>query len=94
MYSLAANPVTVSIVITDTDATDPHTSRTLEMAQGEKVDPVNRGKLPTNTNYTVEVTVEGGASETFEWTDPNLDLAPLYVVIEDPQNVEFLFHAG
>jgi hypothetical protein len=94
VYSLAADRTTVSLVITDTDATDPHTSRTLEVSQGEKIDPVNRGKLPTNTSYTVEATVEGGTTDTFEWADPTLDLAPLYVVIEDPQNIEFLFHAG
>lgn len=94
MYSLAADPVTVSVVVTDTDATEPHTSRTLEISQGEKVEPVNRGKLPTNTSYTITVTVEGGANETFEWTDPKLDLAPLYIVIEDPQTIEFLFNAG
>lgn len=94
VYSLAADPATVSVTISDTDATDPHTARTLEVSQGEKIDPVNRGKLPTNTSYTVEVTVEGGTQAVFEWTDPDLDRAPLYVVIEDLQNIEFLFHAG
>lgn len=94
VYSLAADPATVSVTITDTDATDPHTTRMLEVSQGEKVNPVNRGKLPANTSYTVEVTVEEGASDAFEWNDPDLELAPLYVVIEDPQNIEFLFHAG
>ncbi|MDZ7849777.1 MAG: hypothetical protein U5K70_02830 [Halodesulfurarchaeum sp.] len=82
------------MTITETNATEPHTSRTLEVSQGEKVDPVNRGKLPTNTSYTVDITVQDGGSETFDWTDPELGLAPLYVVIEDIQNIEFLFHAG
>lgn len=94
VYSMVAGETTISIDITDSDATEAHTSRTLDLSQGEKIDPVNRSKLPTNTSYTVEVTVEGGSSDTFEWTDPDLELAPLYVVVEDQQNVEFLFHAG
>jgi hypothetical protein len=94
LYSLAAETTAVSVVITSDGATEPHTSRTLEVAQGENVDPVNDGKLPTNTGYTVEVAVEGGTTETFEWSDPDLEFAPLYVVVESPQSVEFLFHAG
>ena len=54
MYGLAADPVTLSVVITDADTTEPHTARTLDVSQGEKVDPVNRGKPPTNTNYRIE----------------------------------------
>lgn len=94
LYSLAADTSSVSVVVTDTDATEPHTSRTLSVSQGDKIDPVNQGKLPTNTSYTVEVTVEAGTSETFDWTDPELDLAPLHVLVEDPQNVEFLYNTG
>lgn len=94
LYSLAADTSNVSVVVTDTDATEPHTSRTLSVSQGDKIDPVNRGKLPTNASYTVEVTVEEGASETFDWTEPELDLAPLHVLVEDPQTVEFLYNTG
>lgn len=94
LYSLAADSVTVSVTITGTDASEPHTSRTLTVSPGETVDPVSDGKLPTNTSYTVDVTVEEGASETFDWEDPDLDLVPLYVIIEEPQTIEFAFHAG
>ena len=94
LYSLAADPLTVSVVITGANTTDPHTSRTLSVSQGETIDSVNRGKLPTNTSYTVAVAIEEGASETFDWTDPTLDLAPLHVLIEDPQTIEFLYNTG
>lgn len=94
LYCLAAGTTTVSVEIADADAMEPQMSRTLTLSQGETVDPVNDGKLPTNTSYSVDVAVEGGESATFEWTDPTLDLAPLYVVVEDPQSIEFLFHAG
>lgn len=94
LYSLAADSSTVSVTITDTDATEPHTSRTLEVSPGATVNPVNDGKLPTNTGYTVDVIVEAGVSKTFDWENPTLDLAPLYVIIEDPQNIKFAYNAG
>lgn len=93
-YSLAPGDVTASITITESDADEPHTSRTFTLGQGEQIDPVNDSKLPTNTSYTVEVAVEEGASATFDWADPDIERAPLYVAIEDPQTVEFLYHAG
>lgn len=94
-YSMASTPQTVSLTISDADAESPHTSRTLELSPGDVVDPVNDSKLPTNTStYTIEVTVEDGPSETFEWTDPTVSLAPLWVQIDDTQNIKFLLQAG
>jgi hypothetical protein len=56
---------------------------------------VNSGKLPTNTSsYTVQVSVEDGPSETFEWTDPSVELAPLWVRIDGTRNITFLLQAG
>lgn len=95
VYSLASQSKTVSITIADSSADSPHTSRTLELSSGEIIDPVNESKLPTNANtYEITVTVEGGPSETFEWTDPTVELAPLWVHIDDSQNVKFLLQAG
>ena len=93
-YSLASNPKTVSIRITELGAESPRTDRTLDVSPGEVVDPVNAGKLPTNTGYMVEVTVAGGPSETFEWAEPSVDLAPLWVQIDDSRNIHFLLQAG
>lgn len=93
-YNAADEAQTVSITITAAGAEDPHTSRTLELSPSERVDPVNRSKLPTNSSYTVEVAVEGGPSETFEWKDPALELAPLYVFVDGTRNVKFLLQAG
>ena len=93
--SAASGPRTVSITITEADADSPHTDRTLDLSPNETVDPVNSGKLPTNTSsYTVVVALEDGPSETFEWTDPSLELAPLWVRIDDSQNIRFLLQAG
>lgn len=94
-FSGATAPRTVSITITDTESDTPHTDRTLDLAPGETVDPVNSGKLPANgSSYTVDVVVEDGPSETFEWTDPSAELAPLWVRVDDSQNITFLLQAG
>ena len=86
VHSIAAEPRTVSVTITAADAASPHTARTLAVAPGEVVDPVNAGKLPTNTDgYTVEVAVTDGPSETFEWTESTVQLAPLWVRIHGTQ---------
>lgn len=94
LTNAAAEPQTVSITITDASADDPHTSRTLEVVPNETVDPVNRSKLPTNASYTVEAAVEDGPSETFEWKDPALELAPLWVLVDGTRNIKFLLQAG
>jgi hypothetical protein len=94
VYNAAAKRATVSITITPTDADEPHTSRTLDIPGGGRVDPVNRSKLPTNSGYTVVVDIEDGPRETFEWDDPDLELAPLYVLIDETENVKFLLQAG
>ena len=94
-YSAASEPRTVSITVTDAEAETPHTSRTETLEPGEAVDPVNSSKLPTNTSrYTVDVAVADGPSERFEWTDPTVELAPLWVVVDDTRNINFLLQAG
>ena len=94
VYNAAAERATVSVTITPTGAEEPHTSRTLDIPGGERVDPVNRSKLPTNSGYTVVVDVEDGPRETFEWDDPDLELAPLYVLVDETENIKFLLQAG
>lgn len=95
VHNAASEPKTVSVTITDADAEEPHTDRTLELSAGENVDSVNSGKLPTNTSsYTVEVGVENGPSETFTWTDPTVQRAPLWVLIDGTRNIKFLLQAG
>jgi ABC-type glycerol-3-phosphate transport system substrate-binding protein len=95
VHNIASESKTVSITITDTEAENPYTSRTLEVSPEEIVDPANSGKLPTNTSgYTVDVAVTNGPSETFEWTDPTVQLAPLWVQIDGTRNIVFLLQAG
>jgi hypothetical protein len=94
-HNAAPGPRTVSVTITATDAESPHTSRTLELSPNEVVDPVNSSKLPANSaSYTVEVSVADGPNETFDWTDPAPELAPLWVLVDDSRNVGFLLEAG
>lgn len=93
-YNAGSETKVVAITITDSDSDEAHTARTLELAPAEGVDPVNDSKLPTNASYTVEVVVEDGPSETFEWDDPDVELAPLYVMVDDSENVRFLLRVG
>lgn len=89
-----AEALTVTVTITAGANEEPHTARRLEIAAGETTDPVNQSKLPTNTDYTVEVAVDGGPQETFEWVDPTVERAPLWIRIDDSENIKFLLQAG
>jgi hypothetical protein len=95
VHNAASAARTVSVRITAVDADTPHTDTTLALSSGETVDPVNDGKLPaTDGGYVVDVDVDGGPSETFEWTDLSADLAPLWVRVDDSENIRFLLQAG
>ena len=94
VYNVRTEPIVVTVTITPADAEEPHTARELEIAPGSKVDPVNRSKLPTNSSYSITVAVDGGPSETFDWDDPDVELAPLYILVDETQNIKFLLQAG
>lgn len=94
LYNVAETEKTVTVTVTASGADEPHTDRTLTLAPGESVDAVNDSKLPTNAAYTVAVSVAGGPSETFAWEDPRVELAPLYVLVDGSENVDFLLKAG
>lgn len=95
VYNAAATPKTVTLTIAESGAESPHTSRTLTLSSHELAEDVNDGKLPTHpSSYTVEVVVEDGPTETFEWTDPTVELAPLWIRLDDTRNIKFLFQAG
>jgi hypothetical protein len=95
IYSLASTVQTVSLTITDAEAEQPHTSKTVELAPGDVIEPVNDSKHPTTTSgYIIDVGVDDGPSETFEWIDPTVTLAPLWVRIDDSDNIRFLLQAG
>lgn len=93
-YSAATEPKTVLVEVRDADSDDPVASSEFDIDPGEEVGPINDGKLPTNGSYVVDVDVADGPSETFEWADPSLDRAPLYVLVDDSDNVDFLLKAG
>jgi hypothetical protein len=94
VHNAASETKTIDITITASDAEDPHTSRTLEVAPNTQANPVNDSKLPTNTEYTVAVAITDGPSETFEWTDPSVERAPLWILVDDSQNIKFLLQSG
>lgn len=85
---------TVTVTITPADGDEPHTDRTVGLAPGERIDPLNDDKIPLNTDYTVEVAVENGPEETFEWTDTDVERAPLYIEVDDSDNVDFFVKVG
>lgn len=93
-HNAAEESMTVSVTITPDGASEPHTARTLQIEPGDTVSPVNRSKLPTNDSYTVDVTVEDGPAETYEWDDPTLELAPLWVLVDGTENIKFLLQSG
>jgi hypothetical protein len=40
------------------------------------------------------VEVNGGPSETFGWDNPDVELSPLYILVDETRNIEFLLQAG
>jgi Tfp pilus assembly major pilin PilA len=85
---------TVTVTITDVEANEIHTDRAITTAPRTQNDSVNDGKLPLNTDYRIEVNVENGPAETFEWDDPVIDRAPLWIRVDDSRNITFLLQAG
>ncbi|ERJ07016.1 TAT pathway signal sequence protein [Halorhabdus tiamatea SARL4B] len=95
LYSGASQPRTVTVSITRSAGNEGTVvDRTMTVDPGETVDPVNQSKLPLGRPYTVTVTVENGGSETFNWESPDIELAPLYIFIDDTANVDFLLQTG
>ena len=94
IYNAATEPKSISVTITARDSEAPHTARSLDVGSGEMIDPVNQSKLPLNADYTIEVAVENGPNETFDWDDPTVERAPLFVFIDDTRNIKFLLQAG
>lgn len=80
-----------SIRITISGATDeqPRLETTLALDSREQATPTARDKLPVGTDYTVEVDVEGGPTDTYYWTDVSLDLAPLHVILVCNSDIYF-----
>lgn len=78
--------ITVELTITAADASEPRHDVTVTLDPTEQATPTDDGKLPVGTDYTVDVAVRDGPSETYEWTDVRLELAPLHVLIDDSEN--------
>lgn len=94
IYNATTEIKSISVTITASESEEPHTSRSLEVAPAQETNPVNQSKLPLNTDYTIEVAVKDGPSEIFEWKDPTVERAPLFVFIDGSRNIKFLLQAG
>lgn len=87
-------PRRFTVPITVEDAEESHTDRTVTLAAGKLLDPVNGPKLPLNTDYRVAARVAHGPAETFQWTDPIVERVPLWIRVDDGRTVTFLLQAG
>jgi len=95
LHNERSEPVTVELTITAADESEPRHDVTLSLDPTEQATPTDDGKLPVGTDYTVEADVRDGPSETYEWTDVRLELAPLHVLIDDSENnVVFAVQVG
>lgn len=50
-------------------------------------------QLPVGNDYTIDVAVDGGVSQTLEWEDVTLDLAPLRLLVIDKSYIAFTLQA-
>lgn len=94
VHNAATEAKTISVTIRGEGADEPRTDRTVSLDAGETLDPLDPAKIPTNSAYTVAVDVENGPSETFAWTDPDIERAPLWILVDDSSNITFLLQAG
>lgn len=90
----ATTPLSVTLTVTDDGAATPRLAETVTLEPSAVVTPTNDDKLPVSADYSVEVAVEGGPSETYEWTDVQLDLAPLHVILDGSSNILFALQVG
>jgi hypothetical protein len=94
VHNAATEAKTISVTIRAEGADDPRTDRTVSLDAGETRNPLDPAKIPTNAAYTVAVDVENGPSETFDWSDPDVARAPLWILVDDSENITFLLQAG
>lgn len=85
----STDPKSVSVTITGADSEQPRLETTLSLDPGKQTTPTASDKLPVGSDYTVEVDVEGGATDTYYWTDVSLDLAPLRVILSCNSEIYF-----
>lgn len=76
-----------------TDTVDAHTHVDPISLENSKRPGQRVSKLPEGNDYTVDVTVDGGVSQTLEWEDVTLDLAPLRLIIIDRSYIAFTLQA-
>lgn len=88
--------VTLSVLVTDTDD-KTRLDETVTIDPLDEVDPIDQqrlGLLPEGTDYTVNIDVENGPSETFQWQDVRIGLAPLHVIFDGSSDLLFTVGAG
>lgn len=96
IHNETTESVTFSVLVTDTDG-KTRLDETVSLDPLGEVDPIaeqDLGQLPEGTDYTVTIDVENGPSETFEWQDVQIGLAPLHVVFDGRSDLLFTVGAG
>jgi len=95
LHNERTEPISVSLAVTgEGDGGEPRVSETIDLDSLERARPNEDDQLPVGTDYAVEVDVEDGPTETFEWRDVRVELAPLHVIVDGSDNVLFALEAG
>ena len=89
VYNEADDAKSVTVTITDAHADQPRLETTVSLDRGEQVTATESDKLPVDADYTVEIDVEDGPTETYHWPDVNLELAPLHVILSCRSEIYF-----
>ena len=89
VYNEADDAKSVAVTIADADADQPRLETTVSLGRGERATPTASDKLPVGTDYTVEIDVEQGPTETYHWPDVSLELAPLHVILSCRSEIYF-----
>ena len=89
VYNEANDAKSVTVTITDAHADQPRLETTVSLDRGERFTPTESESLPVDADYTVEVDVEQGPTETYHWPDVSLELAPLHVILSCRSEIYF-----
>lgn len=94
VHNLRTEPVSIAIRITADGGEQPRVERTLSLDSTDQAVPTRNDKLPIGSDYTVDIDIENGPTESFQWEDVSLDLAPLHVLVDDTSNIVFALQSG
>jgi hypothetical protein len=83
IYNERSTTESVTVRITAAEDDSPRLETTVTLDAGAETTPTASDKLPVGTDYTIEISVSDGVTETYRWTDVRLERAPLRVRLSD-----------